>query len=102
MELCRTSSHVTEGLTWELLTFPVPDATSSPSSYEGLLLRPATPTATPPPLVVLPHGGPHVATPADFLAWPVSLAALGFAVLMGESVVSVYVCADCVTNINMH
>ncbi len=75
---------MTKGLSWEQLTFSVPDASATPSTYEGLLLRPATPTTTPPPLVVLPHGGPHVVTPADFLPWPVCFAALGFSVLMGE------------------
>ena len=29
-------------------------------------------------------GGPHSVTSADFMVWPVCMAALGFAVLMGE------------------
>lgn len=72
------ASHVTDGLTWERLYF-TPDADIP---YEGLLLTPP-PGATPPPLVVFPHGGPHGVTSPDFMAWPVSLAALGYAVLMG-------------------
>ena len=84
VELVRSNTELTKGLLWEQLTFPVPDATSSPSSYEGLLLHPVTSLDTLPPLVVMPHGGPHVVTPAEFMPWPVSLSALGYAVLMGE------------------
>lgn len=69
------TTQLTQGLTWERLHF-----TSYSIPYEALLLRSSGAT---PPLVVLPHGGPHVATPADFLSWPVCLASLGFAVLMG-------------------
>ena len=85
VELCSTGSHVTDGLTWKQLTFSVPDKTSDPCSYEGLLLSPATSPATPPtPLVVYPHGGPHSVTSADFLPWQACLAALGFTVLMSK------------------
>lgn len=80
-ELYVTNSHVTKGLTWEKLTFEPSDDNPYQLPYEGLLLRPSS--ATPPPMVVLPHGGPHVVTPADFLTWPVCFAALGYAVLMG-------------------
>ena len=74
---CHVTRHMTEGMTWEQLHF-----TSCEPPYEALLLLPPPLKTTPPALVVYPHGGPHVATSADFLVWPVCLAALGYAVLM--------------------
>ncbi len=64
-------------LQWQTLTFPTQDLT-----YEALFLRPSPDHTPKPRLVVFPHGGPHVAFPADYLQWPVTLAALGFAVLL--------------------
>ena len=79
-QLYSSDSPVTANLTWELLHFqPEDNPTCLP--YEGLLLR--RHSATPPPLVVFPHRGPHLSNSADFLTWPVCLAALGNAVLMG-------------------
>lgn len=79
-------------------------------SYEAVLITPRRDDSSPlPPLAVAPHGdyiitpigwpckaigiasssffagGPHVVLVADFFLWPTCLAALGFAVLMGES-----------------
>lgn len=79
-ELCSASSHVTAGLTWELLPYQPDDPAALP--YEGILLRGRS--ATPPPLVVFPHGGPHTVSSVDFRALTIGLAALGYAVLMGE------------------
>ena len=81
-EIASMNSHLTNDLTWDRLHFKSGDDPSD-LPYEGLLLRPQS--TAPPPLVVAPHGGPHVATPADFLVWPICLASLGFAVLMGMS-----------------
>ena len=74
---CHVTGHMTEGMKWERLHF-----TTSDLPYEALLLLPPHLKATPPPLVVHPHGGPHIVTVADFLVLPVCLAALGYAVLM--------------------
>ena len=69
--------QVISDLRWEKRSF-----TTSDLPYEALLLRPPADKVSQPPLVVFPHGGPHVAIPADYLVWPVCLAALGFAVLL--------------------
>ena len=89
-------STVTEGVTWKVLNFS-PD-NSVP--YEAILVKPR-PSSAPTPLAVFPHGmvcrgisndvmmmscvgGPHGVIPADFLVWPLCLAALGTAVLLGK------------------
>ena len=55
-------------------------------TYGAIFLSPkATPTALPPPLIVFPHGGPHIIFSTGFRAWTASFAALGFAVLLGQS-----------------
>ena len=78
-----------DGLNWELLNFDPSDGSGLP--YEAIFLSPkTTPTATPPPLVVLPHGGPHVLFSTEFYVWSTCLAALGFACLLGE------ICVHCV------
>ena len=45
-------SMVTEGITWEILTFN-PDKDTVP--YEAILVKPR-PSSAPPPLAVFPHG----------------------------------------------
>ena len=80
-----TQCEFVDGLKYELLTFNPDDG--SDLTYEAIFLSPkATPTvATPPPLVVFPHGGPHTLYSTEFYTWSTCLAALGFAVLFGKT-----------------
>ena len=57
-------------------------------TYEAVLLKPKgmSDSSSLPPLAVAPHGGPHVCYTSDFMVWPVCMAALGFAVLLGRLV----------------
>ena len=85
-ELSCSVSTIADQLTWEILSFPSLGNDPSDLTYQCLLLQPQRPPgATPPPMIVFPHGGPHVVSTADFLAWPVCLAVLGHAILMGQS-----------------
>ena len=79
-----TQYEFLDGQKYELLTFNPDDG--SGLTYQAIFLSPkTTPTAaTPPPLVVLPHGGPHTLYSTEFYAWSSCLAALGFAVLFGN------------------
>jgi dipeptidyl aminopeptidase/acylaminoacyl peptidase len=78
-----TKYEFLDGLKYEVLTFNPDDG--SGLAYEAIVLSPKTTptTATPPPLVVFPHGGPHTLNSTEFYAWSSCLAALGFAVLFG-------------------
>jgi acylaminoacyl-peptidase len=71
-------SMVTEGVSWEVLSFR-PDPDTVP--YEAILVKPR-PSSTPPALAVFPHGGPHGVIVADFMVWPLCLVAMGTAVLL--------------------
>ena len=83
-----TQYEFLDGLKYELLTFNPDDG--SGLTYEAIFLSPKTTptTATPPPLVVFPHGGPHVLYSTEFYVWSTCLAALGFAVLFGKTLTS--------------
>ena len=71
------------GLEHQLL--PVAAPGSSPGDVECILLRPAQAQgAPPPPVVLVPHGGPHSACVAAFLPSLAFLASQGFAVLQAR------------------
>ncbi|NWR80284.1 ACPH enzyme, partial [Centropus unirufus] len=51
--------------------------------FDAILLRPSEgPAAPKPPLVVMPHGGPHSVFTAGWMLYPAALCRLGFAVLL--------------------
>ena len=79
-----TQHKFLDGLKYELLTFNPDDG--SGLAYEAIFLSPKTTptTATPPPVVVIPHGGPHSVYSIEFYVWSTCLAALGFAVLLSK------------------
>ena len=53
--------------------------------YEAIFLKPTIEAGDKkPPLIVYPHGGPHVVFPAEFLLYSSCFCKLGFSVLHGE------------------
>lgn len=69
---------------WTIHPLDVPEENIHPGfsdlDYEAILLEPKEFTS-PPPCVLFIHGGPHSATPADFLLYLAGFVRCGFAVL---------------------
>ena len=71
-------------LEWRFVDVPLPGrAADAPAEVEAILLRrtPAADDVRAPPVVLVPHGGPHTACVAGYLPSLAFLAAAGFAVL---------------------
>ncbi|XP_021265632.1 acylamino-acid-releasing enzyme-like isoform X1 [Numida meleagris] len=85
--ICLQNAPPVPGISWGIRTLKPPPEQENPQ-YEGLdfdaiLLRPSEgPTAQKPPLVVMPHGGPHTVFSAGWMLYPATLCRLGFAVLL--------------------
>jgi hypothetical protein len=69
------------GLEWELLQVS-PSVDRDDHDFEAILLRPrVAPGAPLPPMIVMPHGGPHSTVPTVYSTAVTYLAQQGFAVL---------------------
>ena len=63
--------------------------------YEAVLMKPTLKKDTKPPLIVFPHGGPHVAFTSDFSLYSACLCKLGFSILNGKAINSLYLSLRC-------
>ncbi|XP_022101234.1 acylamino-acid-releasing enzyme-like isoform X1 [Acanthaster planci] len=84
--LLDASMAYVENLSWEILQLKAKTDTESAHGvidYEAILLTPGqTSNGNLPPLIVLPHGGPHSVIVAEYLLSMVAFCKLGFAVLL--------------------
>ncbi|XP_062441424.1 acylamino-acid-releasing enzyme [Rhea pennata] len=85
--VCLQDVPPVPGISWAVRTLqPLPEQDNP--QYRGLdfdavLLRPSEgPAAQKPPLVVIPHGGPHTVFVAEWMLYPAVLCRVGFAVLL--------------------
>ena len=69
-------NHAAVDVVWSLKVFP-----AQPTSWEAIVVRPASVTSKH-PLVVFPHGGPHSVFSSDYFVNAVAFAALGYFVVM--------------------
>lgn len=56
-------------------------ASPSDGPVEAILLRPSDSTSSPPPCILLPHGGPHGTTTTDFAPGAAALCLTGYSIL---------------------
>jgi acylaminoacyl-peptidase len=69
-------------LEWSIVDVPLPGRPAgAPAEVEAILLRRTPTDARPPPVILVPHGGPHTACVAGYVPSLAFLAASGFAVL---------------------
>jgi len=68
----------------DLLNFFYVDPTDLRDEYEAVLTKPVVKGDTKPPLIVFPHGGPHVAFTSEFSLYTACLCKLGFSILNGK------------------
>lgn len=61
------------------------DPTDFKDEYEAVLMKPILKEDTKAPLIVFPHGGPHVAFTSEFALYSACLCKLGFSVLNGKA-----------------
>ena len=77
-------SPALDALTWSIVDIPLPGRPAdAPAEVEAFLLRrrPAGCSDRAPPVILVPHGGPHTACVAGYLPSLAFLAASGYAVL---------------------
>ncbi|NWW02607.1 ACPH enzyme, partial [Oreocharis arfaki] len=85
--ICLQDSPPVPGITWGIRTLQPPPEQEHPQyrglDFDAILMRPSEgPTAQKPPLVVMPHGGPHSVFSAGWMLYPAVLCRMGFAVLL--------------------
>ncbi|OXB78652.1 UNVERIFIED_CONTAM: hypothetical protein H355_002617, partial [Colinus virginianus] len=85
--ICLQNSSSVPGISWGIRTLKPPPEQENPQykdlDFDAILLRPTEgPTAHKPPLVVMPHGGPHTVFSVGWMLYPATLCRLGFAVLL--------------------
>ncbi|KAL5515529.1 hypothetical protein EMCRGX_G000706 [Ephydatia muelleri] len=81
-ELEATFNPFNGRISWAVMEFK--SSEEGGQLYEAIVLRPtaAQNNSSLPPLIVYPHGGPHVNIVTEFMVWPACLACLGFVVLL--------------------
>ncbi|NXE12877.1 APEH enzyme, partial [Lophotis ruficrista] len=85
--VCLQDAPPVPGITWSIRTLRPPPEQEHPQygglDFDAILLRPSEgPAAQKPPLVVMPHGGPHTVFTAGWTLYPAALCRMGFAVLL--------------------
>uniref|UniRef100_A0A8B9S8D9 Acylamino-acid-releasing enzyme n=1 Tax=Apteryx owenii TaxID=8824 RepID=A0A8B9S8D9_APTOW len=85
--VCLQDVSPVPGITWAVRTLqPLPEQDNLQYrglDFDAILLRPSEgPAAQKPPLVVMPHGGPHSVFAAGWMLYPAALCCMGFAVLL--------------------
>ena len=94
--LATTTISTSDNIKWEIVPFKREDSGTCTCSanlhqsiatggfpYEAIFVSPRV-SASPPPLVVFPHGGPHTGFVADFGVWNACLVSLGYSVMLGK------------------
>ncbi|XP_075015386.1 acylamino-acid-releasing enzyme-like isoform X4 [Calonectris borealis] len=85
--VCLQDAPPVPGISWGIRTLQPPPEQEHPQygglDFDAILLRPSEgPAAQKPPLVVMPHGGPHSVFTAGWMLYPAALCRMGFAVLL--------------------
>ncbi|NWR37980.1 ACPH enzyme, partial [Tachuris rubrigastra] len=85
--ICLQDTPPVPGISWGIRTLQPSPEQEHPQygglDFDAILLRPTEgPTAQKPPLVVMPHGGPHSVFTAGWMLYPAALCRVGFAVLL--------------------
>ncbi|KAM7095814.1 LOW QUALITY PROTEIN: acylamino-acid-releasing enzyme [Ciconia maguari] len=85
--VCLQDAPPVPGISWGIRTLQPPPEQEHPQygglDFDAILLRPSEgPAAQKPPLVVMPHGGPHSVFTAGWMLYPAALCRVGFAVLL--------------------
>ncbi|NXG76872.1 ACPH enzyme, partial [Baryphthengus martii] len=85
--VCLQDAPPVPGISWGIRTLQPPPEQEHPQygglDFDAILLRPSKGTAAQkPPLVVMPHGGPHSVFTAGWMLYPAALCRMGFAVLL--------------------
>lgn len=85
--VCLQDAPPVPSISWSIRTLQPPPEQEHPQygglDFDAILLRPSEgPTAQKPPLVVMPHGGPHTVFSAGWTLYPAVLCRVGFAVLL--------------------
>ncbi|KAM9374507.1 LOW QUALITY PROTEIN: acylamino-acid-releasing enzyme [Phaethornis superciliosus] len=85
--VCLQDAPPVPGITWGIRTLQPPPEQEHPQfrglDFDAILLRPSKGSdAQKPPLVVMPHGGPHSVFTAGWMLYPAALCRMGFAVLL--------------------
>ncbi|NXB81421.1 ACPH enzyme, partial [Donacobius atricapilla] len=85
--ICLQDAAPVPGISWGIRTLQPPPEQEhlqyAGLDFDAILMRPSEgPTAQKPPLVVMPHGGPHSVFTAGWMLYPAALCRVGFAVLL--------------------
>ncbi|XP_074952587.1 acylamino-acid-releasing enzyme isoform X3 [Phalacrocorax aristotelis] len=85
--VCLQDAPPVPGISWGIHTLQPPPEQEHPQygglDFDAILLRPSEGSAAQkPPLVVMPHGGPHSVFTAEWMLYPAALCRMGFAVLL--------------------
>ncbi|NXX81191.1 ACPH enzyme, partial [Urocolius indicus] len=85
--VCLQDAPSVPGISWDIRTLQPPPEQEHPQykglDFDAILLRPREDSAAhKPPLVVIPHGGPHSVFTAGWMLYPAALCRVGFAVLL--------------------
>ncbi|NWR23446.1 ACPH enzyme, partial [Emberiza fucata] len=85
--ICLQDAPPVPGISWGIRTLQPPPEQEHPQygglDFDAILMRPSEgPTGQKPPLVVMPHGGPHSVFTAGWMLYPAALCRVGFAVLL--------------------
>ncbi|XP_061202925.1 acylamino-acid-releasing enzyme isoform X1 [Neopsephotus bourkii] len=85
--VCLQEASPVPNISWGIRTLQPPPEQENPQyaglDFDAILLRPSEgPAAQKPPLVVMPHGGPHSVFAAGWMLYPAALCRMGFAVLL--------------------
>ncbi|XP_068714262.1 acylamino-acid-releasing enzyme-like [Montipora foliosa] len=76
-----TDDSLEKEIVWEVMSFSRDESSDFQDEYEAIFLRPVVTDEKKLPLIVFPHGGPHVNFKSEFFLPIVCLCKLGFAVL---------------------
>uniref|UniRef100_A0A8C5IR31 Acylamino-acid-releasing enzyme n=1 Tax=Junco hyemalis TaxID=40217 RepID=A0A8C5IR31_JUNHY len=85
--ICLQDAPPVPGISWGIRTLQPPPEQEHPQygglDFDAILMRPSEgPAGQKPPLVVMPHGGPHSVFTAGWMLYPAALCRVGFAVLL--------------------
>ncbi|KYO27826.1 acylamino-acid-releasing enzyme [Alligator mississippiensis] len=85
--VCLEDAAPLSDISWVIQSLQPPSEQENPQyeglDFEAILLRPSQMTRmNKPPLVVVPHGGPHSVFVASWMLYPAVLCRMGFAVLL--------------------
>ncbi|KFU89090.1 Acylamino-acid-releasing enzyme, partial [Chaetura pelagica] len=84
--VCLQDAPSLLSISWDVLTLQPPPEQEHPQfgglDFDAIMLDPCSSSQKPPPLVVMPHGGPHSVFTAGWMLYPAVLCSMGFAVLL--------------------